>query len=225
MSDYVIDSALIDEIRAMCNIHNAPEAAIRHVWPEAEKMAKDRGTSIEFHVATLVNALWAKAQMEHRQSGKPGNVDFVAYCEALTAKHDPLWKKLIGMKSKAAQAQADVEALEAEIQQTKSALSATESKIASLKHDIATCEADLEANNDEAVEASVLEAAKVWSIRGKTDRNNSIVAAAVNHVVEQAAVSRILHARAVWLRDSLANEEAKADSYRKDLKRLEKSIE
>jgi len=223
MSEYNLSNDVLTSVRAHSGISNCPNEAIEHVWNEAQSIAKDRGTSIEFIAADLIRALWAKANMEHRQAGKAGQaLDFQAYCRELLSKKDSLWRKLIGRKQSAAQAQADVAQFEAEITETRSALGSSQQKVQELKSQIDSTEAELADHNESAVEESILEAAKIWNLKGKSPFNSSKVEAAIAHVVESEAVLRILNARLVWLRDSLAKEESKVESFKSQLKQLEK---
>jgi hypothetical protein len=94
MSDYILTRDIEASIRQHSGISDLPEEAISVVWSEAEKVASDRGVSIEFIAADLVRALWAKANMEHQQPGKAGQtLDFKAYCVAKLATKDSLWKR------------------------------------------------------------------------------------------------------------------------------------
>jgi hypothetical protein len=218
----MIDQALLTDIQQHAGCPCPPEA-LELVWKESEKVAKQSGTPLEFVLAEQVKALWASAnQQRFNHSGKP--VDFTAFCRERLSKTDGLWSKLLGRKSKAAQSVADVEQLEAEITAAKSGLNAAQSKAAELANDIATTEAELEANSDAAVEHSVNEAAKVWHMRNRSPHHESKISGAVAHAVEQEVVGRILSARLIYLRDLLATEQAKVESFTSELKRLEKSL-
>jgi hypothetical protein len=220
---YQLDNDIITSIRQHSGVSNAPIEAIELVWGEAEKAASERGTAIEFHAATLVSSLWARANMEHRLAGKAGQaLDFQAYCRELLSKKDSLWKKLLGRKQSVAQAQADVAAYEVEINFARQSLAAAQQKVVELKQSLDRSESELEDNNDEAIEHSVFEAAKIWENRHKTAHYASVVEAAFSRVVEQEAVARILGKRLEWLRDALDKENQRVEEFKKALKELEK---
>jgi chromosome segregation ATPase len=119
---------------------------------------------------------------------------------------------------------AEAEQVESEITETRSALGASQQKAQELKNDLASTEAELANYSEEAIEQSVLEAAKIWHLKGKSPHNSSIVENAISRVVEAEASIRILNARLVWLKDLLAKEEAKIESFKQELKRLEKQL-
>ena len=100
--------------------------------------------------------------MEHRQAGKAAQpLDFQAYCRELLSKKDSLWRKLIGRKQSVAQAQADVQAYEAEIESSRAALAAAQQKVVELKNDIESTERELLNHDEKAVQESIEEAAKI----------------------------------------------------------------
>jgi chromosome segregation ATPase len=198
MSDYNLSGDIVASVRQHCGISNMPSEALEIVWPEAEKAAKDRGVSIEFIAADLVRALWAKANMEHRQAGKAGQpLDFQAYCREKLSKKDGLFKRLLSRKQSAAQQQAEVEAYEQEIESARRSLAASSQKVVELKNDISSTESELSNHTDYAVEESIQEAAKLWSQSRSRSRDcKSDLECAADSVarrVEQArAVSREL---------------------------------
>jgi chromosome segregation ATPase len=224
MSEYNLSNDVLTSIRAHSGISNCPSEAIEHVWNEAQKIASERGTSIEFIAADLIRALWAKANMEHRQAGKAGQpLDFQAYCRELLSKKDSLWKKLLGRKQSVAQAQADVAAYEAEIESTRSSLAAAQQKVIELKSDIESTQRELCNHDESAVSESIEEAAKVWHVRHKTAQSSSIVESAIAHAVEAEVVNRVLNVRLIQLREEWSKHEQLVDSFKKQLKDLEKA--
>jgi hypothetical protein len=222
MSDYILTRDIESSIRQHSGISNLPAEAIQVIWAEAEKVASDRGVSIEFIAADLVRALWAKANMEHRQSGKPGNVDLQAYCVSKLATKDSLWKKLIGRKQSVAQAQEDLAIYEQEIEAARQSLAASQQKIVELKNSIGSAEAELTEHSESEVEASIQSAAGIWHLKHTSPFNSSKVEASIEHAVQAEVVLRILNARLIQLRDSLAKEEAKIEAFKRQLKDLEK---
>jgi len=217
-----MDQSLLTSVRthAGCPV---PESALEVVWKESEKIAKQRGTPLEFVLSEQVKALWSEAnQRQFRADGKP--VDFEAFCKAKLAKNDSLFSKLLGRKSKAAQAVADAEQIEAEINEARNGLNAAQGRVAELTNDIATTGVELSNHDDSAVQASIEEAAKIWSHRHRSPHNASVVDAAVSHATQADIVNRILNARLIYLRDLLAKEQEKVSYFQSELKALEKSL-
>jgi len=224
MSEYNLSNDILTTVRVHCGISNCPSEAIEHVGPEAQKTARDRGTSIEFIAADLIRALWAKANMEQRQAGKAGQtLDFQAYCRELMSKKDSLWRKLIGRKQSVAQAQADVQAYEAEIESSRAALAAAQQKVVELKNDIESTERELLNHTEEAVAESIEEAAKLWAHRHRSPHNSSKVDSAVAHAVEAEIVNRVLNIRLIQLREESSKQERLVEAFKKQLKDLEKA--
>jgi len=223
MSEYTLNNDLITSIRAHSGVSNLPVEAIEIVWKDAEKAAKDRGTAIEFIAAELCKALFAKAFSEARRNGKQ-TVDFQAYCREQLASKESIFSKLFAKKSKVASLVAEAEAIESEISETRSALGSSQQKAQELKNDLASTESELANYSEKAIDQSVLEAAKIWHLKGKSPHNSSIVENAISHIVEAEASIRILNARLVWLRDLIGKEETKIESFKQELKRLEKQL-
>jgi hypothetical protein len=219
--EQVFDQSLLTSVRthAGCPV---PESALEVVWKESEKVFKQRGTPLEFVLAEQIKALWAEAnQRQFNAAGKP--VDFEAFCKAKLAKSDSLFSKLLG-KSKAQQAVAEAEAIEAEITASRAGLKASEQRVAELKNDIEATEAELSNHDESAVEESIQEAAKIWKARHRSPYNASKVDAAIAYAVESEVVNRILNARLIYLRDSLTKEQEKVSYFQSELKNLEKQL-
>jgi hypothetical protein len=215
-----MDQSLLTSVRthAGCPV---PESALEVVWKESEKVAKQRGTPLEFILAEQVKALFAEA---HQGKGFGVQVDFDAFCKAKLSKSDSLFSKILGRKSKAAQAVADAEQLEAEINQARAGLNAAQSKVVELSNDIGKTEAELSNHDESAVQESIEEAAKIWHIKGRSVNNSSTVDACVAHATQADIVNRILNARLIYLRDLLAKEQSNVEAFHKQLKELEKQL-
>jgi len=198
-----------------------PESALEVVWKESEKVAKQRGTPLEFVLAEQVKALFAEA---HQGKGFGVQVDFDGFCKAKLAKSDSLFSKLLGRKSKAAQAVADAEALESEITAARAGLNSAQNKVVELSNDIEKAESELSNHDESAVQSSIEEAARLWKHRHRSPHNASVVDAAVDHAVQAEVTLRILNARLVYLRDLLANEQSKVEAFKQQLKDLEKQL-
>jgi hypothetical protein len=224
MSEYNLSNDVLTSIRAHSGISNCPSEAIEAVWNEAEKIARERGTSIEFIAADLIRALWAKANMEHRQAGKAGQaLDFQAYCRELLSKKDSLWKKLIGRKQLVASAQSDLAIYEQEIEAARQGLAASQQKIVELKNSIESAEAELTEHSESEVEASIQSAAGIWHLKHTSPFNSSKVKASIEHAVRAEVVLRILSARLAQLREESSKQERLTDSFKKQLRDLEKA--
>ena len=220
--EQVIDAALLSQIRehAGCPV---PAEAVEVVYKESEKIAKDTGKPLEFAIAEQIRALWAEAnQRRFNVTGKP--VDFETFCREKLAKKDGLLSKLLGRKTKAAQAVADAEALEAEITAARNGSKAAQAKVAELSNDIEKTEAELSNHDEPAVQESIAEAAKIWSHRHRSPHNASVVDAAIAHATQADIVNRILNARLIYLKDLLSKEQEKVSYFQSALKSLEKQL-
>jgi len=191
---------------------------IELVLPEAKKVADSRGLALEFAVVEQAKATYAEAV----QGKFAQKVDFPAFVREKLGKKDSLLSKLIGRKSKVQEAIAELEQYEAQINEARAGLKASEAKVIELRNSIESTEAELQNHSSDAVEASILEAAKIWQHKDRNPHNQSIVAASVSHAVEAEVVNRILKARLILLRDNLTAEEKKVEGYKKTLKDLEK---
>jgi hypothetical protein len=221
MSETVIDNYLVTQIRTHAGIP-ITEEVIEAALPSAEeavKIAKASGhdLSLEFALTDAARALWAEAH----QGGKQ-NVDWPAFVRERLAKKDSLFSKLFKRKSEVQQSIDELKQFEEDVNQARAALKYSEQKVSELKNSIEATERDLAFHSDEAVEASVQQAAAIWHRRDTSPHNSSIVEASVAHAVEAEVINRVLHARLVWLRDKLAAEQSKVTEFEKELKRLEK---
>ncbi|PWT86351.1 MAG: hypothetical protein C5B58_01500 [Acidobacteria bacterium] len=111
---------------------------------------------------------------------------------------------------------------EAEVESAKNGLSSAQLKVVELKNSIQSAEAELEEHSEEAVQAHIEEAARIWEHRSRSPHNASIVEDAIYHASSSEVVVRILNARLVQLRDSLAKHEQAIIGFQKELKDLEK---
>lgn len=191
----------------------AAEAAIR----DAISAGKEP-PALEFALATAVQALRAACHQQHR-----GQMDLLEYCRQKLAKTDSLLSKLLGRKSRVQESIAELEAYEADINAARAGLSATQQKVSELTESIASTEAELTAHTDEAVEASIQEAAQVWHLRNRSPHSGSVVDADIFHAAHADVVNRILNARLILLRDKLTAEQANVVEFTKQLKALEQA--
>jgi chromosome segregation ATPase len=137
-------------------------------------------------------------------------------------KKDSLISRLLGRKTKVAEAIADLEAFEADVNQSKEALRNTESKIEELNQEIEKATNELSAHTEEAVAQSIQEAAAIYHLRNRSPRFGSEVDAAIAHSVNAEVVNRILHARLVLIKEQLETETTRQTDLKKHLKDLEK---
>jgi hypothetical protein len=194
---------------------------IELVMPAAQKASAENGLAVEFAVIEQAKAVWAEAHQKSK-AGFSQNVDFPAFVREKLGKKDSLLSRLLGKKSKLAEAQADLQAFEADVNQSKEALRHTESKIAELNQEIEKATNELSAHTEEAVAESIQEAAKLWHVRHRSERNGSVVDAAIFHAAHADVVNRVLNARLILLKDQLEAETTRQTELKKHLKDLEK---
>jgi len=130
--------------------------------------------------------------------------------------------RLFGKKSKLAEAQADLQAFEADVNQSREALRHIESKIAELNQEIEKATNELSEHTEEAVAERIQEAAKLWHVRDRSERNGSVVENAIFHAVHADVVNRVLNARLILLKDQLEAETARQAELKRHLIDLEK---
>jgi peptidoglycan hydrolase CwlO-like protein len=194
---------------------------IELVLPAAQKASDETGLALEFAVVEQAKAVWAEAH-QNSKAGFGQNIDFPAYVREKLGKKDSLLSRLLGKKSKLAEAQADLQAFEADVNQSKEALRHTESKIAELNQEIEKATNELSEHTEEAVAERIQEAAKLWHVRHRSERNGSVVEDAIFHAVHADVVNRVLNARLIMLRDQLEAETARQAELKRHLKDLEK---
>jgi DNA repair exonuclease SbcCD ATPase subunit len=194
---------------------------IELVLPAAQKASDETGLSLEFAVAEQAKAVWAAAHQKSK-AGFGQNIDFPAYVREKLGKKDSLISRLLGRKTKVAEAIADLEAFEADVNQSKEALRNTESKIEELNQEIEKATNELSAHTEEAVAQSIQEAAAIYHLRNRSPRFGSEVDAAIAHSVNAEVVNRILHARLVLIKEQLETETTRQTDLKKHLKDLEK---
>jgi chromosome segregation ATPase len=129
---------------------------------------------------------------------------------------------VISRKQSVAQSQADLEAYEAEINTARQSFAAASQKAQELKASIESAERELSNHSEEAVNQSIEQAAKIWHLRHQSPHNSSVVDSAIAHALEADIVLKVLNARLIQLRDALAKEEVKVDSFKRQLRDLEK---
>jgi hypothetical protein len=194
---------------------------IELVLPAAQKASDETGLSLEYAVIEQAKAVWAAAH-QNSKAGFGKNVDFPAYVRERLGKKDSLISRLLGRKTKVAEAIADLEAFEADVNQSKEALRNTEGKIEELNQEIEKATNELSAHTSEAVEASIQEAAQVYHLRSRNPHLGSVVDAAIFHSAHADIINRILNARLILLKDQLEAETTRQTELKKHLKDLEK---
>jgi chromosome segregation ATPase len=194
---------------------------IELVMPAAQKASAETGLALEFAVVEQAKAVWAEAHQKSK-AGFGQNIDFPAYVREKLGKKDSLLSRLLGKKSKLAEAQADLEAYESDVNESREALRSVVAKIEEIGQEIEQATAELSAHTDEAIAESIQEAAKLWAHRHRSERNGSAVDAAIFHAAHADVVNRVLDARLVLLRDELSAAQAKKSELEAHLKALEK---
>jgi len=194
---------------------------IELVMPAAQKASDETGLSLEYAVIEQAKAVWAAAHQKSK-AGFGQNIDFPAYVREKLGKKDSLISRLLGRKTKVAEAIADLEAFEADVNQSKEALRNTESKIEELNQEIEKATNELSAHTEEAVTQSIQEAAQIYHLRNRSPHSGSIVDAAIFHAAHADIVNRILNTRLILLKDQLEAETTRQTELKKHLKDLEK---
>jgi chromosome segregation ATPase len=194
---------------------------IELVMPAAQKASAETGLALEFAVVEQAKAVWAEAHQKSK-AGFGQNIDFPAYVREKLGKKDSLLSRLLGKKSKLAEAQADLEAYESDVNESREALRSVVAKIEEIGQEIEQATAELSAHTDEAIAESIQEAAKLWAHRHRSERNGSAVDAAIFHAAHADVVNRVLDARLVLLRAELSAAQAKKSELEAHLKALEK---
>jgi DNA repair exonuclease SbcCD ATPase subunit len=194
---------------------------IELVLPAAQKASNETGLSLEYAVIEQAKAVYAAAHQKSK-AGPGQNVDFPAFVREKLGKTDSLLSKLLGRKSRVQQSIAELEAYEADVNQSKEALRNTESKIEELNQEIEKATSELSAHTEEAVAQSIQEAAQVYHLRSRNPHLGSVVDAAIFHAAHADIVNRILNARLILLKDQLETEATRQTELKKHLKDLEK---
>jgi hypothetical protein len=217
MSGETTDQYLLSRIRSsgvpVC------DELLEYILPAAERAAKETGVPLEFCLVEQAKAAYAEAR---QGKGFGVEIDFAAYVRSKVAKSDSLLSRLLGRKDKVAKQVADLAAYEADINQTRESLRQVVAKIADLNQQIEQTTGEFGNHSDSAVEQSITEAAKLWNVRHRSDRNGSIVDDAIFHAVHADVVLRVLNYRLVMLKDELSAAQTKKADLEAHLRDLEK---
>jgi hypothetical protein len=195
---------------------------IELVLPAAQKASDETGLSLEYAVIEQAKAVWAAAH-QNSKAGFGQNIDFPAYVRERLGKTDSLLSKLLGRKSKVEEQVADLKQYEADINSARAGLSASQQKVSELSESIAATESELANHTEDAVEASIQEAAQIYHLRNRSPHSGSVVDANIFHAAHADVVNRILNARLILLRDKLTVEQANVVEFTKQLKALEQA--